>query len=357
MTNINAEQFAQMIRSESLLETVSLILVNSSDTMINMNNVNHYYISTIIAPEEKRTLFNAIHAAQSVHSTDANIVTMADYYGKHSGARVLNILVAEDNLVNQQVINGILKHAGHIVNITNNGEVVLDILSADISKVDMLIVDMNMPGLSGLDVVKAVRFIDTSHSLPIIVLTADATPEAKTNSMNAGASAFLTKPINSRTLLEKIAVLSQQVGDKKSTAAESLPAESSLQTAIEEPSEPSWFNESALDELAKLGDGPEFIQSLVRNYIDDSKKHVVRIRESARDDYLEYREALHALKGSSTELGASKLVQICLEGEELKPYDLDTDKIYQLSNEIESVYQKTIKALSTAVEIDIDDVS
>ena len=155
LSDITAEQLAQMVRSDKLLENLSLILVNSSDTMININTVNQYYISTILEPEEKRSLFNAIHAAQSVHVSDENIVSLAEHYGRQAGAKILDILVAEDNSVNQQVIQGILRHAGHSVKIVESGEDVLNFLDADLGSVDMLILDMNMPGMNGLEVVMA----------------------------------------------------------------------------------------------------------------------------------------------------------------------------------------------------------
>ncbi len=85
--SIDAEQFALMIRNEPLLENLSLILVNSSDTMVNINAVNQYYISTIVEPQEKRTLFNAIHAAQMVNYTDENIVSLAEHYGRQPQAQ------------------------------------------------------------------------------------------------------------------------------------------------------------------------------------------------------------------------------------------------------------------------------
>jgi two-component system sensor histidine kinase RpfC len=107
LSDINAIQFAQMVKSEGLLENTSLVLINSSDSMIDANRSNHYYISTIENPEEKRLLFNALHAAQTVKLDDNKIVTMAEHYAKQAGAKALNILVAEDNKVNQQVIEGI----------------------------------------------------------------------------------------------------------------------------------------------------------------------------------------------------------------------------------------------------------
>jgi len=347
MTDINPEQFAQMVKSENLLENLSLILVNSSDTMIDINSINHYYISTIVEPEDKRSLFNAIHAAQSVKVTDSNVVTMAEHYSRQAGANILNILVAEDNAINQKVIQGILRHAGHSVRIVETGEMALDVLSTDLDKIDMLILDKNMPERSGIEVVKSLRFMDTTLSMPVIMLTADATPEAREECINAGANAYLTKPINVKELLEKIAVLSRNIHRESASNNRHKAAAGNL-LANDYPDSP-WFNETILHELSLLGDEPNFIKSLVENFIGDGTRHIERISDAASNDYLEFREALHALKGSSVELGANKLVDICLKCEALKPYDIGTDRIQSMVSEITRVFNLTAEALSTAV--------
>jgi two-component system sensor histidine kinase RpfC len=349
LSDINAEQFAQLVRSESLLENLSLILVNSSDTMINLNNVNHYYISTILEPEDKRTLFNAIHAAQSVQVADENVVTLAEHYGKLAGAQRLNILVAEDNNVNQQVIQGILRHAGHSANITESGEQVLDILDRNPASVDMLILDMNMPEMNGLDVIKSIRFLDASHSLPVIMLTADATPEAKTACMDAGADAFLTKPVDARALLERIASLSRKLpakdGKIKASQAQAPPSKANINNS-------EWYEDATLKDLMSLGD-EDFIHSLIGNFQLDGKQAIARIKASIDSDYLEYREALHALKGSSIELGALPLSQACQRAEALKPYDIGSEKIKKIAAEIEDIFFQTSAALSNVTRQDI----
>ena len=347
MSDINPEQFAQMVKSENLLENLSLILVNSSDTMIDMNSINHYYISTIVEPEDRRSLFNAIHAAQSVKVTDSNVVTMAEHYSRQAGAKILNILVAEDNAINQKVIQGILRHAGHNVRIVETGEMALDVLSTDLDKIDMLILDKNMPERSGIEVVKSLRFMDTTLSMPVIMLTADATPEAREECINAGANAFLTKPINVKELLEKIAVLSRNIHRESASNNRHKVAAKNL-LANDYPESP-WFNETVLHELSLLGDEPNFIKSLVENFIGDGTRHIERISDAASNDYLEFREALHALKGSSVELGANKLVDICLKCEALKPYDIGTDRIQSMVSEITRVFNLTAEALGAAV--------
>jgi two-component system sensor histidine kinase RpfC len=354
LVDIDAAQFALMIRAEPLLETLSMILVNSSDTMININAVNQYYISIIVNPQEKRTLFNAIHAAQSVNYADDNIVTMAEHYGRQKGAKLLNILVAEDNAVNQQVIQGILRHAGHSVQMVDSGEQVLDVLDQDLDRTDMLILDMNMPEMNGVDVVKAVRFMDSSHSLPIIMLTADATPEARAAAVGAGADAFFTKPINARALLERIASISRDATSNsiaaKADSAQPISFDSRVNNNEESTSQ--WYDKAVLRDLANLGDF-HFLDTLVHNFERDGSRQVNRMKAALDSDYPEYREALHALKGSSIELGAKKLSTICARGEHLKPYDIGTDSIKKMAAEVENAFLETTAALSNATQQDI----
>jgi two-component system sensor histidine kinase RpfC len=353
LIDINAVQFAQMVKSEGLLEDTSLVLINSSDTMIDANKSNQYYISTIANPEEKRPLFNALHAAQSVNLNDSKIVTMAEHYAKQAGAAQMNILVAEDNEVNQQVIEGILRNAGHNVRIANTGEKALDILSDELDRIDMLILDMNMPEVSGVEVVKTLRFMDTSAQLPVIMLTADATPEAKETSIAAGANRFLTKPIDARGLLECIASLSRNI--RKAKAIKPPPKEVRTQLQSTFPAS-EWYDNVVLHELDILGDDSDFIRTLVKNFEKEGAQHVLNIKKAMFDDYLEYRDNLHALKGSATELSAGKLVEICQQGEGLKPYDMGSDKISQMCFQVEEVFNRTVTALNNAVTVENEEM-
>ena len=345
LTDINPEQFAQMVRAEKLLRNLNLVLINSSDTMINMNKVNQYYLTTLTNPDT-RSLYNAIHAAQSVQLSDENVISLADHYGRRAGDRVLNILIAEDNPVNRQVLRGIMNHVGHLVTIVDTGEQVLNAVSESDHSFDLVILDKNMPEKSGTEVVKALRFLDSSHSLPIIVLTADATPEAKSESIEAGADAFLTKPVDAKALLEKISVLTNQRADIKETRIEFKTA--SRFQGLNDAN--VTVNKSALGELAQLGENDDFIKQLVFDFLRDGQKHIRRIKESSKNDYLELRESLHALKGSSTEIGAIKLANCCLTGESFKPYQLGSREISNFTREIENIFKNTEEILANMVK-------
>ena len=346
LRDIDPLQFAQLTRAEDLPEAPSLILINASDEMVEANRDDFGYIATIANAEDKMLFFNALHAARSVSSTSSKIVSMADHYARQAGVTGLNILVAEDNLVNQQVIEGILAKAGHYIRIAASGDEVLDLLSEKREDFDMLILDMNMPEVSGVEVVKALRFMDTADPMPVVMLTADATPEARDACLEAGANKFLTKPVDARMLLETIANLSKNL----TTGKPARPVEPRSRSHIRSNfAESAWYDNVVLHELDVLGNDPDFVKNLLRNFEKEGSRHISKIKVSMQDDYLDYRESLHALKGSATELGANKLVEACLEGEALKPYDLNSEKMRQMCEHVEEAFSSTVTALNNAV--------
>jgi two-component system sensor histidine kinase RpfC len=211
----------------------------------------------------------------------------------------------------------------------------------------MLILDKNMPERSGIEVVKSLRFMDSSHSMPVIMLTADATPEAREESINAGANAHLTKPINVRELLDKIALLSRNI--KRQEQPKTRYKKTAVKSLSGHHSESEWIDETVLQELAILGGDIGFVKGLVGDFINDGSRHIERINAAAGQDYPELREALHALKGSSSELGATKLVEICLKAEALKPYEIGTDQTQAMVREVTRIFNLTCEALSATV--------
>ena len=105
--------------------------------------------------------------------------------------------------INQKVISKILESAGHRPILVGNGEQALDALARE--SFDLVILDMQMPVVSGLEVVKIHRFTGPKESsVRFLILTANATTEAMNECREAGVDAFLTKPIEPAKLLDQI---------------------------------------------------------------------------------------------------------------------------------------------------------
>ena len=120
---------------------------------------------------------------------------------------VLNVLVAEDNEINQIVINEQLIHAGHQITIVNNGKEALELYQSRFF--DIVIMDVMMPVMDGLEATRKIRQYEVKKKqyTPIIGLTANALKGNKQECIDAGMDAYLSKPTNSTELLNQIAAM------------------------------------------------------------------------------------------------------------------------------------------------------
>ncbi|TNE91315.1 MAG: response regulator [Deltaproteobacteria bacterium] len=104
--------------------------------------------------------------------------------------RTLHVLLAEDNAINQLVLERMIRSLGHEVTIVANGEEAL----AAVDGVDLVFMDLQMPVMDGIDATRALR--KTHPGLPVIGLTAHAMPEDQVRCRRAGMVDVLTKPLN-----------------------------------------------------------------------------------------------------------------------------------------------------------------
>jgi len=342
LVDVTASQFAEMIREQSDLESLSLVLLNAS--RVDYESHDHqFFIAELSDIGDKRLVFNALHAARSIHSGDDKVVTLAEHYARQGGGRSLDILVVEDNTVNRQVLSGILEHAGHVVKLAEGGDEALDILADELEHLDLVVLDMNMPGRSGLDVIKALRFMDTHARLPVIMLTADATPEAREKCLAAGADSYLTKPADARKLLEEVARLTEM---KPRRVLEPDDASTEELQACSIPSS-RWLDGEQLQQLAELGGGLAFLRQLVRSFARDGRKHLSAMERHQGGDYPAWRDSLHALKGLAVELGAISLVETCEKAESMRPFDLGSEPMQQVTHELVTVFDQTLVSLES----------
>lgn len=219
----------------------------------------------------------------------SNVIAFSNPFLRHR-ARVRNMrmLVADDHEANRMVLQRLLEKAGHKVRCVNGAEQVLDAMAEE--DFDAVIVDLHMPGMSGLDMLKQLRVMQASgmRYTPVVVLSADVTPEAIRSCEQAGARAFLAKPVVASKLLDTLADLAV------STRALATPTASVQIPATFE----GVLDSSVLDELASLGMGDEFERQFVRQCLEDAQNCVEAIeRDGTRSDWEQLRESAHALRG------------------------------------------------------------
>ena len=112
------------------------------------------------------------------------------------------ILLAEDNLLNQQIACEILQDEGFIVEVANNGKEALHMTGQQ--DYDVVLMDMQMPEMDGLEATEKIRQTFTATQLPILAMTANASDADREKCQQAGMNTHITKPIDPELLLSEL---------------------------------------------------------------------------------------------------------------------------------------------------------
>ena len=121
--------------------------------------------------------------------------------------RPLSILIAEDNPMNQRMLELLLQKLGHSTICTNNGKKALERWRK--GGVDLILMDIQMPVLGGVEALEAIRAEELANEghLPVIALTADALKGTEEKLLKAGFDGYLTKPVKTKDLADELARL------------------------------------------------------------------------------------------------------------------------------------------------------
>lgn len=324
--------FMKSIQKLKNAENISVILID--DSMQQHVNLYEIGIHSIIPTDVNRQiLYRALHSCVKTSGklNDKNINK------KSIGNKTeLDILVAEDNKTNQEVVKEILEHGGHSVSLANNGEEALDQLEKH--SFDFIILDMQMPIMGGIEAAKLFRFMhpDKQH-IPIIMLTANASSETTDICKDAKLDAYLTKPVEASLLLKTVESLYL---DKQSL----LKKQPNI-ISINNPDNQLLIDNEALDELFSMSDKTSFMRNLIEGYIKDTSNSIHDIQQAlTRNNLHELADFAHSLDGSSRSIGAKRLAKTAA----LLRQSCQTGKMQDINNHIEQLMQterETTKAL------------
>ena len=283
-------------------------------------------------PAEKRQFFNVLHAISSSDDVGEGVVRLQDYARRDPNARRLRVLVADDNPTNREVLGRILERGGHDTTLVADGDLALDAMEA--GSYDIVLLDRNMPGLSGLETLQAIRLMTRGRErVPVIMLSADVTPEAKAECMQAGADSFLPKPLETLRLLEELRNLA---GDRKAADAPNAAIAASGSTPARDAHP---INRETLAHLEDLGSTPDFLERLFSVFVADSQALLAKMEAAvAGRNFGEFRAHLHAMKGSAASIGTERLTQLCARLGKLSDAELrlqSTRLVASLSQEFE----------------------
>jgi CheY-like chemotaxis protein len=241
-------------------------------------------------PSTQAQLIEAMQEALQARSS-----SQASVERKLSGRR---ILVADDAAHNRKTVAAYLLHVGAVVVQASHGEAVLKALAAG-GPWDAVILDINMPGMDGLQTAAAIRRLEgEERNLPIVALTAHSDERTLQAAQATGMTAFLTKPVDAAVLYQTLARL---VGEKPGT-----PALLRLTPGSNAPEPDALLDPVRLEGYARIG----MLEELLGDYVPEISALVGKLqRQAERQDLQACIDVLHSLLGMSGEAGASALYQ------------------------------------------------
>jgi two-component system sensor histidine kinase/response regulator len=210
------------------------------------------------------------------------------------------VLLAEDNLMNQVVASELLRDAGLVVDIAENGQIAIDMAKAGVY--DLVLMDMQMPVMDGMESTRQMRALPQLCDLPIVAMTANARPEDRKLCMDAGMVDFVAKPIEPeelfKTLLHWIKPR-QAIVVPASTVVTNVAPHQAL------PEVPG-LNQGA--GLRRVLGNPKRYVAMLRGFTKNQSHVTQSIRQNlALHDIPTAERQAHTLKGLAGNIGATEL--------------------------------------------------
>lgn len=242
-----------------------------------------------------------------------NVISFDDPFVRHRArARSMRLLIADDQPANVSVLRKLLEKAGHQIHAVDNGEAVLDAIETTVY--DAVIIDLHMPGVSGIDVIRQSRVMHAGRQqIPFIVLSADVTARTIAETESAGAHVFLAKPVVVSRLLDVLAEI----------ASGAKPDEAPKAVSAALPATDETVSREVLNDLEELHLGSGFVSLFVEECMQDALKCIGQLDALAEESqWDEYRDVCHALKGVAGNVGAMRLAQAASDSMRLANWQL-----------------------------------
>jgi len=254
-----------------------------------------YLLKPVRQSELREAIARVLQAPETVVNT---IITATSLLKERAPERALNILVAEDNIINQKLARRLLEKRGHKASLVGNGREALKAL--DTGSFDLVLMDVQMPEVDGLEATEELRrreALSGAHC-PVVAMTALAMKGDKERCLAAGMDGYLSKPIRPQELDEVLDFYSSM----QKPAAALVPDTSSNIEEVSNIEEP--IN---VEELMERIDGDRTLLAELAEIFREEYPKQIRLAQEALaiNDAASVRRIGHSLKGALANLSAT----------------------------------------------------
>ncbi len=242
----------------------------------------------LLKPVTPRQVIDSVIRALSDDVLEPQLVESKEL--RLAGAR---LLLVEDNALNRQVAQEMLQQAGAQINIATDGQEAVNMILRLGNQFDLVLMDVQMPRMDGYAATRAIRADGRFNSLPILAMTANASPQDREKCLASGMTDHIAKPIDRNTLVARIlALLGKKAKQDDSASASAKDAFSSV--------------------LERFNGDASLYGRMLGRYSDEAFKQLdLLVKAAETDDLSGAVRALHSLKGISGTLGADKVAELC----------------------------------------------
>ena len=222
----------------------------------------------------------------------------------------IRILLAEDNIVNQKIVLGILKKLGLSADAVANGIEAVKTLKT--IPYDLVLMDCQMPEMDGYETTAKIRdqqSLVLNHDIPIIAMTANAMAGDREKCIKAGMNDYLSKPVNPQTLAEMLEKwLPDDEADEKETSGstdEPVETKSRAQNNKKKTVVPV-FDEAAM--MSRLMDDKDLAKIVIAGFIEDIPMQIETLKGCLDiNDIASAERQAHTIKGAAANVGGEAL--------------------------------------------------
>jgi len=258
----------------------------------------------IVKPVTASTLFDAIMNALQPTTVSSIQAELPLDNLKLEGC----VLLVEDNIINQQVAEELLKSFGLTVVIANNGIEAVDNVIQQAGQFDVVLMDIQMPEMDGIQATKEIRKLSEYKDLPIIAMTAHAMMGDKEKSLQAGMNEHITKPIEPDELYRTLMHWLKPVTDSVSNInkPEQKPEPFIALPDYSENIDIDWG-------LKRVGGNRKLFAKLLCEFYQDHRLDIELLAKALlTEEKGEAQRIIHTIKGVTGNIGAQKVHEICI---------------------------------------------
>jgi signal transduction histidine kinase/CheY-like chemotaxis protein len=344
MPGMSGSELADAIRSAPTLARLRVVLISGMSWAEEQLAADHPAVDAWLAkPIRQAQLYGCLASVLGADTSLATGLSTRIQYIESLGPERIGpqTLLVEDNAVNQEVARGMLEQLDCQVTTVADGRQAVTAVQQQ--PFDLIFMDCQMPVMDGFEATRAIRQWEQDQGrepIPIVALTANALHGDRERCLEAGMTDYLGKPFTMRQILRMV----NAYGGLVAPSAENGPAEETNPVAdsFDAPVDPEALD--GIRELQQPG-SPDLVEKVIGLYLDSARSLQQTLSEAVRDaDGEGIREAAHALKSSSANVGARWLAELCKRLEYMgRQNDLaDTHSVLQ---QLSAEYQRVVDAL------------